>query len=91
MVKCIEEYVQVDDFKMYTKVFQGKKRQPVIIMESGYGDYSKAWDYIAERLTEFGTILTYNRAGLGKSGKSSKQRISSEMVKDLRTCLNLYN
>lgn len=43
MVKCIEEYVQVDDFKMYTKVFQGKKRQPVIIMESGYGDYSKAW------------------------------------------------
>ncbi|MED2709821.1 alpha/beta fold hydrolase [Bacillus toyonensis] len=89
MVKCIEEYVEVDDFKMYTKVFQGKKWQPVIIMESGYGDYSKAWDYIAERLTEFGTILTYDRAGLGKSGKSSKQRISSEMVKDLRTCLNL--
>lgn len=89
MVKCIEEYVQVDDFKMYTKVFQGKKWQPVIIMESGYGDYSKTWDYIAERLTEFGTILTYDRAGLGKSGKSSKQRISSEMVKDLRTCLNL--
>jgi len=50
MVKCIEEYVQVDDFKMYTKVFQGKKRQPVIIMESGYGDYSKAWDYIAESI-----------------------------------------
>ncbi|HFO1054250.1 TPA: hydrolase, partial [Bacillus paranthracis] len=21
MVKCIEEYVQVDDFKMYSKVF----------------------------------------------------------------------
>ena len=29
MVKCIEEYVQVDDFKMYSKVFQGKKLQPV--------------------------------------------------------------
>ncbi|MES5955163.1 alpha/beta fold hydrolase [Bacillus fungorum] len=87
MVKCIEEYVQVDDFKMYSKVFQGKQLQPVIIMEAGYGDYSKAWGHIAEGLTEFGTVITYDRAGLGKSGKSSKRRISSEMVKDLRSCL----
>ncbi|MFJ8418440.1 alpha/beta fold hydrolase [Bacillus wiedmannii] len=87
MVKCIEEYVQVDDFKMYSKVFQGKQLQPVIIMEAGYGDYSKTWDHIAEELTEYGTVLSYDRAGLGKSGKSFKRRISSEMVKDLRSCL----
>ncbi|PDZ65455.1 alpha/beta hydrolase [Bacillus cereus] len=87
MIKCIEEYVQVDDFKMYTKKFQGKKLQPVIIMEAGYGDYSKTWDHIAEELTEYGTVLTYDRAGLGKSEKSSKRGISSEMVKDLRCCL----
>ncbi|MDA1582951.1 alpha/beta fold hydrolase [Bacillus cereus group sp. TH230-1LC] len=87
MVKCIEGYVQVDDFKMYSKVFQGKKLQPVIIMEAGYGDYSKAWDHIAEGLTEYGTVLTYDRAGLGKSGNSSKRRISSEMIKELRSCL----
>ncbi|KXO01765.1 hydrolase [Bacillus thuringiensis] len=87
MVKCIEGYVQVDDFKMYSKVFQGKKLQPVIIMEAGYGDYSKAWDHIVEGMTEFGTVLTYDRAGLGKSGVSSKRRISSEMIKDLRSCL----
>ncbi|MBG9839316.1 MULTISPECIES: alpha/beta fold hydrolase [Bacillus cereus group] len=87
MVKCIEEYIQVDDFKMYSKVFQGKKLQPVIIMEAGYGDYSKAWDHIAEGLTEYGTVLTYDRAGLGKSGDSSKRRISSEMIKELRSCL----
>lgn len=87
MIKCIEEYVQVDDFKMYTKKFQGKKLQPVIIMEAGYGDYSKTWDHIAEELTEYGTVLTYDRAGLGKSGKSSKRSISSEMIKDLRSCL----
>ncbi|PDZ48488.1 alpha/beta hydrolase [Bacillus sp. AFS094611] len=87
MIKCIEEYVQVDDFKMYTKKFQGKKLQPVIIMEAGYGDYSKTWDHIAEELTGYGTVLTYDRAGLGKSEKSSKRDISSEMVKDLRCCL----
>ncbi|MDA1909391.1 MULTISPECIES: alpha/beta fold hydrolase [Bacillus] len=87
MVKCIEEYIQVDDFKMYSKVFQGKKLQPVIIMEAGYGDYSKAWDHIAEGLTEYGTVLTYDRAGLGKSGNSSNRRISSEMIKELRSCL----
>ncbi|HFK1765436.1 hydrolase [Bacillus wiedmannii] len=87
MIKCIEEYVQVEDFKMYTKKFQGKKLQPVIIMEAGYGDYSKTWDHIAEELTEYGTVLTYDRAGLGKSGKSSKRGISSEMVKDLKCCL----
>lgn len=87
MVKSIEKYVQVDDFKMYSKVFQGKKLQPVIIMEAGYGDYSKAWDLIAEELAEYGTVLTYDRAGVGKSGKGSKRRISSEMIKDLRSCL----
>ncbi len=57
MVKCIEEYIQVADFKMYTKIFQGKKKQPVIILESGYGDYSKAWNQTAEELTEYGTVL----------------------------------
>ncbi|PEC56997.1 alpha/beta hydrolase [Bacillus cereus] len=87
MIKCIEEYVQVEDFKMYTKKFQGKKLQPVIIMEASYGDYSKTWDHIAEELTEYGTVLTYDRAGLGKSGKSSKRGISSEMVKVLKCCL----
>ncbi|OOR16642.1 alpha/beta fold hydrolase [Bacillus cereus] len=87
MVKCIKQYVQFDSFKIYTKIFQGEKQQPVIIMEAGYGDYSKAWDRIAEGLTEYGTVLTYDRAGLGKSGKSSKRRISSEMVKELRACL----
>ena len=90
MVKSIEKYVQVDDFKMYSRVFQGKKLQPVIIMEAGYGDYSNAWDHIAEELTEFGTVLTYDRAGLGKSGVSSKRRISSEMIKDLRSCLEQF-
>ncbi|HDR7800214.1 TPA: alpha/beta fold hydrolase [Bacillus tropicus] len=87
MVKSIEKYVQVDDFRMYSRVFQGKKLQPVIIMDAGYGDYSKAWEHIAEELTEFGTVLTYDRAGLGKSGVSSKRRISSEMIKELRSCL----
>ena len=73
MIKCIEEYVQVDDFKMYTKKFQGKKLQPVIIMEAGYGDYSKTWDHIAEELTEYGTVLTYDRAGLGKVGRVPRE------------------
>ncbi|KFN01416.1 alpha/beta hydrolase fold family protein [Bacillus clarus] len=53
-------------------------------MEAGYGDYSKAWEHIAEELTEYGTVLVYDRAGLGKSEKSFKRRISSEMVKELR-------
>ncbi len=87
MVKSIEKYVQVDDFRMYSRVFQGKKLQPVIIMDAGYGDYSKAWEHIAEELTEFGTVLTYDRAGLGKSGVSSKRRISSEMIKRIKKLL----
>ncbi|MBJ8052252.1 alpha/beta fold hydrolase [Bacillus cereus] len=87
MVSYIEEYVQVNGFKIYMKIFQGQKKQPVIIMEAGYGDYSKAWEQVAEDLTEYGTVLTYDRAGLGKSERSSKRRISSEMIKDLRNCL----
>ena len=81
MVKCIEEYVKLTILKCIRKSSKERSYSQFIIMEAGYGDYSKTWDHIAEELTEYGTVLTYDRSGLGKSRKSSKRRISSEMVK----------
>ena len=53
----------------YIRKYSKERSCPVIIMEAGYGDYSKAWDLIAEELAEYGTVLTYDRAGMGKSGR----------------------
>ncbi|PEY40358.1 alpha/beta hydrolase [Bacillus cereus] len=82
-----EEYVDIEGVALYTKVMEGKKDSPVIILDAGYGDYSKSWDQIAEKITGYGTVLLYDRAGLGKSEKSPNPRISSEMVKELRALL----
>ncbi|MEN1936182.1 alpha/beta hydrolase [Paenibacillus sp. 102] len=87
MSKEYEKYVNIDGVALYTKVIKGKKDSPVIIMDAGYGDYSKAWYQVAERIIEYGTVLLYDRAGLGKSEKSPNARISSEMVKELKELL----
>ncbi|PFZ06756.1 alpha/beta hydrolase [Bacillus pseudomycoides] len=87
MSKEYEKYVNIDGAALYTKVIKGKKDNPVIIMDAGYGDYSKTWDQVAEEITEYGTVLLYDRAGLGKSEKSPNSRVSSEMVKELREIL----
>ncbi|WP_438825166.1 alpha/beta fold hydrolase [Bacillus sp. JJ1127] len=83
-----ERHVQIDGFKLYTKILQGEKAKPVIIMDAGYGDYSKAWDEISKEIAEYGTVVLYDRAGLGKSEESSNRRISSEIAKELRALLD---
>ena len=66
--------------------YSKEEARPVIILESGYGDYSKAWNQTAEELTEYGTILTYDRA-VRQKREEFKKRISSEMVKRFENML----
>jgi len=83
-----EIFVQIRDFKLFAKLFGQKKDKPTIVMESGYGDYSKSWDSIISKISMLTEVLIYDRAGLGKSEKSSNPRTSREMVKELNELLN---
>ena len=70
----------------------GKKNgKPTVVMDAGYGDYSKAWDSVIGELSEITEVLVYDRAGLGKSEKSPNRRTSREMVKELKELLCSLN
>ncbi|MBN8207924.1 alpha/beta hydrolase [Bacillus sp. NTK071] len=83
-----ETFIQVSDFKLFTKLIGKKNGKPTIVMEAGYGDYSKGWNSIVSEVASLTEVLVYDRAGLGKSESSSNPRTSLEMVKELKELLN---
>ncbi|TDL82722.1 alpha/beta fold hydrolase [Peribacillus frigoritolerans] len=86
-----EMNVQVRDFKMHAKLYGEKKGCPTVIMDAGYGDYSKAWTSIIPEVSKVTEVLVFDRAGLGKSERSAHPRTSIEMVKELKELLLKLN
>ncbi|MCM3034276.1 alpha/beta fold hydrolase [Niallia sp. MER 6] len=82
-----EMFVQISGCKIYTKLVGENNGKPTVIMDAGYGDFSKAWDSVIRDISMLSNVLIYDRAGLGKSEKSSKPRTSIEMVKELKELL----
>ncbi|TMU88362.1 alpha/beta hydrolase [Bacillus sp. BHET2] len=60
-------------------------------MDAGYGDYSKAWNEVAPEIAKFAEVVLYDRAGLGRSDKSSNPRTSEQMVIELKELLTNLN
>ncbi|WP_121614222.1 alpha/beta fold hydrolase [Mesobacillus foraminis] len=83
-----EMFVQISDCKLYAKLVGEKNGKPTVIMDAGYGDFSKAWDSLIGDISTLSNVLIYDRAGLGKSEKSSNPRTSREMIKELKELLN---
>jgi pimeloyl-ACP methyl ester carboxylesterase len=82
-----EMLVQISGCKLYAKLVGENNGKPTVVMDAGYGDYSKAWDSVIEDLSILSNVLIYDRAGLGKSATSSNPRTSREMVKELKELL----
>ncbi|MDA2667196.1 alpha/beta fold hydrolase, partial [Bacillus cereus group sp. Bc032] len=82
-----EMFVQISDCKLYAKLIGENNGKPTIIMDAGYGDFSKAWDSVIGDISMLSNVLIYDRAGLGKSETSSNPRTSREMVKELKELL----
>ncbi|MCM3164730.1 alpha/beta fold hydrolase [Metabacillus litoralis] len=79
-----EMLIKINDFHLYAKLVGKNNGKPTIVMDAGYGDYSKAWDSVISELSLLTDVLIYDRAGLGKSALSSRPRTSREMIKELR-------
>ncbi len=84
-----EKFVTIKSCTLFTKIMGEKNGIPTIIMDAGYGDHSKAWDPVIEELSTLSRVFTYDRAGLGKSERSSSPRTSREMVKELKQLLTV--
>lgn len=83
--------VQISDFKLFAKLIGENNGKPTVVMDAGYGDYSKAWDSIISDISRLTEVLIYDRAGLGKSEKSSNSRTSREMINELNELLYRAN
>ncbi|WEG14486.1 alpha/beta hydrolase [Pullulanibacillus sp. KACC 23026] len=82
-----EFFINVKDFKLHVNLFGKKTNKPTVVMEAGYGDYSEVWKEIAPEIAKITQVVLYDRAGLGKSEKSSNQRTSDQMVNELKELL----
>ncbi|WP_026560596.1 alpha/beta hydrolase [Bacillus sp. J37] len=79
-----EMFIQLNDVKLFAKLVGENIGKPAIVMDAGYGDYSKAWDSVISELSLLTDVLIYDRAGLGKSESSSRPRTSKEMIIELK-------
>lgn len=86
-----EMMAKIKGCKLYAKLMGENSRKPSIIMDAGYGDHSKTWDPVIEELSTLSRVFTYDRAGLGKSERSTSPRTSREMVKELKELLTEAN
>jgi pimeloyl-ACP methyl ester carboxylesterase len=83
-----EKFIELDGFKLFTKCYGENRGCPtVVVMDSGYGDYSRSWNGIASDIASITKVFTYDRAGLGRSEKSPNRRTSKEIVEELNKLL----
>jgi pimeloyl-ACP methyl ester carboxylesterase len=61
---------------------------PTIVLEAGMGDTLATWASIQGRLAEMTTVLSYTRAGLGRSDPAPLPRSIQDMVTDLGNLLS---
>ena len=54
-----EMFVQISDCKLYAKLIGENNGKPTIIMDAGYGDFSKAWDSVIGDISMLSNVLIY--------------------------------
>lgn len=81
--KCVD----VGGYQLYARTFG--KSKPVVIFDSGSGDDSTVWEAVTPQVSQFSSVVVYDRAGLGKSDqKPGDNPISSQdSVNSLRLLL----
>ncbi|WP_173108109.1 alpha/beta fold hydrolase [Bacillus sp. KH172YL63] len=73
--------------ELFAAVYGHKNNRPTVVLDAGYGDYSKAWHDILPGIKAELEVVAYDRAGLGKSGGANHPRTSDEMVTELNLLL----
>lgn len=65
--------------------------EPTVILDAGMGDTSEIWSKIQPEVAKFSQVLSYDRAGLGRSEKASIPRTCDDIISDLRSLLLAAN
>lgn len=79
--------ISMDDQLLEVRVVGTKT--PVVVIEAGFGDHAGRWRDVQDRLAEFATVITYSRAGYGKSGTSPTRPTPLHVAAKLRSLLRM--
>lgn len=77
--------MQINDTAFHIKSFG--KGKPVVLFEAGLASDMNTWENIPKKVANNTSIFLYDRAGIGKSGLSSRARTIPNMVLELRSIL----
>ena len=64
------------------------KGKPVVIMESGSGDFSFIWDLVQPEIAKATTAVSYDRAGFAWSEQGPLPRSARQIAYELHTALH---
>jgi len=79
-------YADAGGFKMHM-VKKGNGTGPTVIMDNGGGMHLGWWDGLDDSLARQATIVTFDRAFLGKSGKGNTDRSGEVVAAELKLAL----
>ena len=79
------EMIDIGGYSLYVEdIGTGKV---TVIFDAGMGDDSSVWNKVAEEVSQFSRVITYDRAGLGWSEESPHDRDSKVIVAELHSVL----
>ena len=78
----LSSLIDVGEYKLHYQILG--KGEPTVILDSGIGDSGSEMIHIAQKISEFTSVLCYDRLGLGKSDPFPKGT-------KIRTTVSAYN
>jgi pimeloyl-ACP methyl ester carboxylesterase len=82
--------IDIGGLRLHAKLSETASTPPVIL-EAGIAATSLSWGLVEKQISQFATVLSYDRAGLGWSEPSSKPRTVPQLVDELRALLSKMN
>ncbi|MEK3824696.1 alpha/beta fold hydrolase [Paenibacillus sp. FSL K6-1558] len=76
---------------LYANIQGVKTSLPTVVFISGYGDDSSVWSGIQSKISHKTLTVSYDRAGLGLSDDTTKDKTTKQQVKELHKLLRKAN
>ena len=83
------QMVDVGGYRLH--IYCEGEGSPTVIMEAGLGNPSLTWSLVQPEIAKDTRVCVYDRAGLGWSDSSPRQRSAEVMVEELHTLLRNAN
>lgn len=81
-----DRMVDIGGYKLHCRI-QGEGR-PAVVFLSGFGAPQSYWNDIVEKVREHSTVITYDRAGYGKSEMGGEPKTAARIAEELNTLLS---